>query len=255
MDSPVPGAGRSSDFRLTAHESGFAVRVEFKAIGLSNEELVFFRRAASLLPQLCPERGISTNHVSFDNTHLPRVPSRKERRLLAREDRKRQSKLPPHIRDLHGAVVTAHQTEQRYLERVRDCIVTALSQLSDRDEGWVALWWSNGAPPISIRQVLTTIDLPPHVLGVILTGAGVGCAVTSDPLLRHRSASRGASAFRRQAPVVSLEDNPLAEPIYDAFIGSTGVRPTLLLEPTGTRGRERPFWPEMAAVAFSRSTS
>ena len=44
-----------------------------------------------------------------------------------------------------------------------------------------------------------------------------------------------------QAPVVSLEDNPLAEPIYDAFIGSTGVRPTLLLEPTGTRGARAPL--------------
>jgi hypothetical protein len=239
MDAVVPGSGRNSDFRLTAHGSNSAVSVEFKALGLSKEEVAFFKRMSPLLPQLCPDRGVSTNHIAVDNPHLPRVPSRAERRSFASEDRRRQKKLPAHIRDLHGAVIAGHHGEQRYLERVRDRITDALGQLSAIDDCWVALWWSNGAPASAIRQVLTTIDLPTHVVGVILTGAGV--AVPSSEIHYYDIVlpREELVPIEDEPSVLSLESNPLGRPIYDTFARSTGVRPSLLLDPTGVRGKRQ----------------
>jgi hypothetical protein len=239
LDSAVPDSSRNSDFRLIGHGSDSAVSVEFKALGLSKEEVAFFKRVSPLLPQLCPDQGVSTNHIAFDNPHLPHVPSRAERRSFASENRRRQKTLPPHIRDLHGAVIAAHHGEQRYLERVRDRITDALGQLSDTDDCWVALWWSNGAPASSIRQVLSTIDLPTHVLGVVLTGAGV--AVPSPEVHYYDIVlpREELVPIEAEPSVHSLKGNPVGQPIYDAFACSTGVRPTLLLAPTGTRGRRQ----------------
>ncbi len=236
LDSGSTVGGPNADFRLRAPRSNAGVSIEFKAIGLSEPEVAFFKRTVPLLQKLSPESGVSTNHIDFDSPHLPGAASRAERRSFAREDRKRQRKLPAHIRDLHGAVIAAHYTEQRYLERVRERIETALRQLNTHDDCWVALWWSNGAPVLSVRQVLSAVDLPNNVLGVMLIGAAVA---VPDPEIHYYDIllPREELVAKETDPsVVSLEDSPLAEPIFEAFERSTGVRPTLLLNPFGIRG-------------------
>lgn len=237
-----PKRGPNVDFRLTEHSANAGASVEFKAVGLSKAEVAFFQRMAPLLPHLCPESGVLTSHIAFDNPHPPHIPSRAERRRFRRQDRRRQKQLPPHIRDLHGAVVAAHDTEQHYLKRVQARIEMAIRQLSDRDECWVALWWSNGAPAIAVGNAFTAIDLPEHVLGIMLFGAAVAVPSTEihyyDIILPREELDAGAM----ETPVLSLEDNPLGQPIFDTFQRSAGVRPTLLLDPAGgPRGRRQPL--------------
>jgi hypothetical protein len=234
-----PGrTGPNADFRI--REPGRkAVSIEFKSIGLSDVETAFFRRAAPSLPQLCPESGIATCHVAVENPHPIHIPSRAERRAAAPEDRRRRKKLPAAVRDLRGAVIAAHYTEQKYLERVRNVVQEALRQLHSGDECWVAIWWSNGASALSVQRVLSTIELPRHVLGVMVVGAGIAFPIPAihyfDQLL-PRDELLGAV---KDLPVVSLEDHHLADRIFDAFEDSTGVRPTLLLDPHGIRGKRQ----------------
>lgn len=241
LDSRSSANGPNVDFRLKAADSSAGISIEFKAIGLSHAEVAFFKRMAPLLPDMCPESGVLTNHIALDNPHLPCVPSRAERRANRSQDRRRQKKLPPHIRDLHGAVVAAYDTEPHYLKRVQDRIETALRQLSDRDDCWVALWWSNGAPVMAVRQAFTEIDLPKHVLGIMLFGAVV--AVPSAEIHYYDVILPRKELDEREIepPVLSLEDNPLGQPIFDAVQRSAGVRPTLLLNPSGIRGRRDPL--------------
>lgn len=241
LDSRSSATGPNVDFRLKAPDLDSGISIEFKAIGLSHAEVTFFKRMAPLLPHMCPESGVLTNHIAFDNPHLPHVPSRAERRANRSQDRRRQKRLPPHIRDLHGAVVAAHDTERHYLKRVQDRIETALRQLSDRDDCWVALWWSNGAPAMAVRQAFMEIDLPKHVLGIMLFGAAV--AVPSAEIHYYDVILPRKELDEREfePPVLSLVDNPLGQPIFDAVQRSASVRPTLLLEPSGIRGQRDPL--------------
>ncbi|HSS41186.1 MAG TPA: hypothetical protein VLK37_01390 [Solirubrobacterales bacterium] len=241
LDSGTSASGPNADFRLKAHDSALGISVEFKAIGLSHAEIEFFQRMAPLLPDMCPESGVLTSHIAFDNPRRPHIPSRVQRRANRSQDRRRQKKLPPHIRDLHGAVAVAHDTEHHYLTRVQDRIETALRQLSDRDDCWVALWWSNGAPAIALRQAFTEIDLPEHVLGVMLFGAAV--AVPSAEIHYYDIILPRNELDEREIepPVLSLEDNPLGQPIFDALHCSASIRPTLLQHPVGIRGQRQPL--------------
>lgn len=235
-----PGrVGPRADFRIREVGNLRGVTIEFKAIGLSDPETEFFHRMAPLLPRLCPDSGMATHHTAFENPHPPHIATRAERRAFALNDRRRRKRLPPSIRDLHGAVIAAHYTEQRYLERVRRVIEEALRQLNPRDECWVAIWWSNGAPALSVQQVLSTIDLPPHVLGLMVVGAAVAISIPAIHYFDQRLPREELLGREADLSVVSLEANPLAERIYDAFEGSSGIRPTLLLDPDGIRGKRQ----------------
>lgn len=241
LDSGASASGPNADFRLKAHDMDLGISIEFKAVGLSRAEVEFFKRMAPLLPELCPESGVLTSHIAFDNPRSPYIPTRAERRENRHQDRRRQKGLPPHIRDLHGAVIAAHDTERHYLKRVQDRIEAALRQLSDQDDCWVALWWSNGAPAMAVRQAFTEIDLPEHVLGIMLFGAAV--AVPSAEIHYHDIILPRKELDDRdiEPPVLSLEDNPLGEPIFGAVQRSAGIRPTLLLDPSGIRGQRQPL--------------
>jgi len=232
-----PGrTGPNADFRI--REPGQkAVSIEFKSIGLSDLETAFFQRTAPLLSQLCPDSGMATHHIAVENPHPIHIPSRAERRAFAQEDRRRRKRLPAAVRDLHGAVVAAHYTEQKYLERVRNVVQEALRQLHPGDDCWVAIWWSNGAPALSVQQVLSTIELPQHVLGVMVVGAGIAFPIPSIHYFDQRLPRDELLNGDKELPVVSLEDHPLAGRVFDAFEGSTGVRPMLLLDPYGIRGK------------------
>jgi hypothetical protein len=235
---PLPD-GPNADLRLSLSTAERGVSIEFKAIGLSEQEVEFFQQSSEILPKLSPDLGVRTNHIAMDNEHPIPVPTRAERRARASEERKRVEQLPARARNLTGAVIAAHYTEQRYLERVRERIETALRQLDPVDECWVALWWSNGAPILAVHQALTTIDLPAHVQGVILVGAAVAFP---DPEIHYYAAMlpRGELAGQNENPsVISPDDHPLAGLIFGAFEGSSGVRPTFLVNPVGIRSKRQ----------------
>lgn len=191
---------------------------------------------------MCPSWGFATQHIDIDRSGDLYAPSRAERRADELQNRRGMRKLPAGApRDIAAAVVAAHYSEQKYLERARDRVEEAIQQLPKGDDCWVALWWTNGAPLGSMRQLLTTIDFPPHILGIALLGAVV---VFPDPEIHyyHFFIPRDLSEDERPK-VVSLVDHFLAEKILEIVEESSGVRPTLIVHPEGhpSETTESPF--------------
>ncbi|MDX6635648.1 MAG: hypothetical protein QOF06_1851 [Solirubrobacterales bacterium] len=162
--------------------------------------------------------------------------------------------MPPHIGDLHGAVVVAHDTEPHYLKRVQDRIETALRQLSDRDDCWVALWWSNGAPAIAVRQAFTEIDLPKHVLGIMLVGATV--AVPSAEIHYYDIILPRKELDEREIepPVLSLKDTLSASRSSLPFNARPAFVPRSCSIRLASEDSDSPFSLGMVLVRSSPST-
>ncbi len=75
---PGRGAGRHPDYALR-YSTGERVAVEFKALGLSDEEVAFSQSAKPLLPQLIPpQHGIVTAHI--EGSEIRGWPNRETRR-------------------------------------------------------------------------------------------------------------------------------------------------------------------------------
>jgi hypothetical protein len=233
MDHGGRPGGPNVDFRLTARGSDQSERVEFKALGLSAAETSFFGGAAEALPRLVPRSGVVTYHLPFSESPRFPTPDDEERKLLEADHRHIQSRLPDHVRDIRGAVAAGYLTEDAFVERARSRVEAALSQLEGDEEAWVALWWSNGASLLSLRDALCEIRLPDHVLGLMVVGAAV---FIPDPRIHYfhaRLPRPDLGAVADQLPVLSLEDDPMAVPILEAFEHSVGTRPTLLVSPDG----------------------
>jgi hypothetical protein len=176
--------GRHPDFHIT-REGGsvFAeplpstessnVSIEFKALGLSDDEAAFCRRAQPTLEAMKPRAGFVTLHAPLD-MQLNGVWMNRERRREGERAAVRLSRgLPPHTQGLSGAVVTAQGAESVYLARLRGRMTEAFAQLPDDHDSWVAFHWSNGAPFDLVGQALNEVARPPNVLGVTLVGSAV----------------------------------------------------------------------------------
>jgi hypothetical protein len=175
--------GRHSDFRA-ARRVGPAFRflpqyapssvsIEFKAVGLSNEEAEFCRRARPTLDAMRPRAGFVTLHapleMSREGVWLPRA----ERRHGEQEAVKMSRRYPSHAQGLSGATVVAQGAEGAYYRRAVDRFERALNQLPPDEEAWVAFHWSNGAPVAAFTDFLKTVELPRNVLGIALIGSAV----------------------------------------------------------------------------------
>lgn len=231
MDHGRRSDGPNADFRLSAAgSSGEGVRIEFKAVGLSAAETSFFRGVAEALPSLVPQSGVVTYHLPFSESPLIRPLEGEERELMEADTRRIRSRLPEHVRNIRGAVAAGYLAEDAFVERARGRVEEALRQLGDDEESWVALWWSNGASLLSIRDALSEIRLPDHVLGLMVVGAAV---VVPDPRIHyfHARLPRPDLDDEDQLPVLSLKDDPTAAPILSIFERSVGSRPTLLVSP------------------------
>lgn len=241
MDSGPVSSGPNADFRLTSGDSNRGTSIEFKALGLSSVEAEFFREAAAVLQDVVPGSGVTTYHVPFGRGDLIPTFDPVEHGRIDAENRQRQRNLPRHIRDLRGAVVAADTPVGAYIGRVRHRVEAALRQLDPGDECWVAFWWSNAAPLLALRDVLSDLRLPDHVLGLMVVGAGV---VVPDPRIHyfHARLPRPELSYgESELPVVSLENDPSAAPILEAFERSSGIRPALLIEPDAEAGGSAPL--------------
>jgi hypothetical protein len=232
MDHGNRSDGPNADFRLSAAgSSGEGVKIEFKAVGLSVAEVSFFRGIADALPGLVPQSGVVTYHLPFsESPPLIRPLEGEKRELMEVDNRRVRSHLPEHVRNIRGAVAAGYLTEDAFVDRARDRVEEALRQLEGDEESWVALWWSNGASLLSIRDALSEIRLPDHVLGLMVVGAAV---IVPDPRIHyfHVCLPRPDLDDGGQLPVLSLEDDPTAAPILSIFERSVGSRPTLLVSP------------------------
>jgi hypothetical protein len=232
MDHGRRPGGPNADFRLMARGSDQGERVEFKAVGLSAAETAFFRGGAKALPRLVPGSGVVTYHLPFSESPRFPTPDEGERELLEADLRRIQSRLPDHARSLRGAVAAGYLTEDAFVGRARARIEAALRQLEGDEEAWVALWWTNGASLLSLRDALAEIRLPDHVLGLMVVGAAV---IVPDPRIHyfHARLPRPDLDTEDQLPVLSLENDPTALPILSIFERSVGARPILLVSPDG----------------------
>ncbi len=232
MDSAVAPGGPNADFRFSAAGGGPSVSVEFKALGLSALETSFFRSTSARLPDLVLDVGVTTYHLAFAESRPINPLDPLERKAIEEESVERRRRLPEHMRDLRGAVVAGYLAEDLYLARLRSRIEEALRQLDGDDDAWVAMWWTNGASLIDLRNALSEVRLPRHVLGLMVVGAAV---IVPDPRIHyfHALLPRPDLDDEDVLPVHSLEDDPTAAPILSAFEGSVGLRPTLLLSPDG----------------------
>lgn len=232
MDHGNRKGGPNADFRLTAAGSREGARIEFKAVGLSTVETSFFRAAARALPGLVLGSGVVTYHLPFGASPRFPTPDEEERKQQQAKNRRIQSRLPEHVRGLRGAVAAGYLTEDAFVARARVRVEAALRQLEGDEEAWVALWWSNGASLLSLRDALAEIRLPSHVLGLMVVGAAV---IVPDPRIHYFHACLPKPDLDEgdRLRVFSLEDDPTAAPILSIFERSVGARPTLLVSPDG----------------------
>jgi hypothetical protein len=71
----------------------------------------------------------------------------------------------------------------------------------------------------------------------MLVDAAVAVPVPQIHFYDQRLPREDLVTDQTEIPMVPLDGNPLARKIFDAFESSTGVRPSLLLDPRGTRGK------------------
>jgi len=240
LDEPV-ASGRNVDFVFCRADVGF-LPVEFKALGLSDQERRFCRGWAHMLHSLRPPRGLVTLHADINTDpqlfHWQNLPDMYQVAAQVAEY------LPPDLRSISGTVMVAHGDQERYIQRMVSTICEHLSQVPEAG-GWLALHWGNGAPSNVIRDAVQRVDLPEHVFGIMLTGS----AVVLDGTTHH---------FFMLIPR-NVEDGPWRgfsktglnfEPISRGFEFSAGVRPSILRVPINGNleeflvrdGTER-FWP------------
>jgi hypothetical protein len=179
---PARAKGRHPDFRVSSRDGPpFAflplgeasdVSIEFKALGLSDEEAAFCFRATATLRQLRPTAGFMTLHAPLDFVGAVKM-NRAERRDAAKRASQTERRVPEHARGISGVVVVARGTEEPYLHRLRMRLKEALGQLPPHHECWVAFHWSNGAPFHLVAEALRDVALPTNVGGVLLIGSAV----------------------------------------------------------------------------------
>ncbi len=222
---PRRKGGRHPDF-LLEHDDGSTDGIEFKALGLSDQEVRFVASARHALPAFVPPVGICTLHTDHDTIPLPL--DRAGRRRIFRDAEKAASNLPGKACDIAAAVLVAHGHERAYLARLRSRFEEAFSQLTAGDDTWVAFHWGNGAPLHQITEALAAVTTPPHLRGVILTGSVALLGSLEHFIVSLRtpfSVSEGGFL------VHSKTGNDYAQTLLAAVDEASGIRPTLLRVP------------------------
>jgi hypothetical protein len=223
-DGRSQGAHADLRFLLEGHEDG-ATSVEIKAIGLSDDEVAFSRRMAPALPKLLPKTGLSHGHAALE-APAPKM-TKEMRRAMHKEAAKALREVPLYPTGLRGAAIVGHGSQEHYARRVAGKVAGAVRQLPTTDTCWVAVYWSNGAPMSDVAAAIDWLEIPAHVVGIMLVGSGVA--------FPHRQIHCFAAVLHRDAAdeepmdVVSLVDlDELAKLVLERFQSSSGVRPTLL---------------------------
>ena len=128
---------------------------------------------------------------------------------------------------LSGVVVAAHSGESNYTRRVRNRLFKeAARQLPLLQTGWVALYWTNGAPIAAITKALRS-GFPKHIEGVILVGDAI---FFPSRVIHCFTWILPANSFDTEGVtrVASEANDARAQNILDGFERSSGVRATLL---------------------------
>jgi hypothetical protein len=226
--------GRHADFQVSRRAGGAAfggtipwsessqVSIEFKALGLSDEEAAFCQRARPTLEALRPRAGFVNLHAPLDMRREGIWMDRATRRHGEHEAARFARRLPPHARSLSGAFVSGQGAEGSYVARLRQRFAEAFDQLPVTEEAWVAFHWSNGAPFHLIAEAVNEIERPPNLLGVALVGSAVAFPYPDiHNFVMWAVAPRSGSGEMEFQSSVSEE---LGRTVFDRIEQSSGVR-------------------------------
>lgn len=216
--------GKHADFRLISKD-GEPHSIEFKAIGLSDEEADFCRRVAPALYALVPPLGLLTLHSRLD---LPQVPlHRCDLKSMHANALQATTVIPNFPEGLSALEIVGHGGEANYLRRV--CLrlqKEATQQIAASESGWAAFYWTNGAPISSVLAHLRWEDLPERLVGLIFLGGAVAFPDANIHSYRH-ILPRGADPTL--SPLTfSPSKYDLGRLVFERFQASSGVRATLL---------------------------
>jgi hypothetical protein len=230
---PGRKAGRQPDYGIK-YASGESISIEFKAIGLSDQEAAFTQRVSPILPHLVPRHGICTVHVQDTDTEV-RLNRETRRKHLLQAERLAKN-LPPVARPIAAAVIVGHGTSESYTRRLANRFQEAFAQLPPGSNSWIAFHWSNGAPTDMIRRSLARTDPPDHLDGVMLLGTVVIPGSIDNYSLIIPKPFDTTSGETEWNTDVTVEH---AQGIFNRVNESGGVRPTLMRVPSN--GRQRDF--------------
>jgi hypothetical protein len=206
--------------------------VEFKAIGLSDEETGFCRRVHPALDALVPSQGLLTFHAQLDlnQINLSSVDPRRleiDASLATRE-------IPGFPRGLGAVAIVGHGGQRNYARRVRLRLEQeAARQISASGLGWAAFYWTNGAPFAEVISRLDWNAIPERVVGLIFVGDAIAFPhgnIHSFTVFAPRGVNSG------ETEITSTIHSGLAQAVFERFQVSSGVRATLLV---GSEDRDR----------------
>jgi hypothetical protein len=223
---PGGTASAQPDFLLTT-EDGTSSGVEFKAIGLSDEEVDFCRRMSPALDALLPTHGLVTLHAALD-TERVRIETLQRSQLEA--DASSAAESFPHFPSgLAGVIIPGHLGEENYRRRLSRRVRDEISaQLVTTSGGLAALYWTNGTDMASLADSIVWDELPAHLDGIIV----VGDAVAFPQPTIHSFCfiiPRGSDPSGEELVMSSVSPD-FARSVMRRFDDSSGVRPMLLVD-------------------------
>jgi hypothetical protein len=218
--------GKHPDFQI-GFADGDEVEIEFKAIGLSDAEIEFSRRAAEVLPSLVPPHGFVTVHSP--DLAAPIRLSREKRREGFKEAKKLVKNLWPGARGAAGAVIVGHGAEDNYTRRLAQRLQEAFDQFTGTKRCWAAFHWTNGAPSRLIAEALATVEIPRRVEAMVFVGSAAHPGQIHNYLLQSRRPFRIPSPDTTE---VISETPDMARGVLQRVEESASVRPTILRVPT-----------------------
>jgi len=232
---PGRGAGRHPDYALR-YSTGERVAVEFKALGLSDEEVAFSQSAKPLLPQLIPpQHGIVTAHI--EGSEIRGWPNRETRRRYKADAARRAKNIHSSTREIAAAVIVAQGLEETYVKRLTYRFHDAFAQLPSDHEWCVGFHWSNGAPREMVRDALSQSEPPENLVGVVFTGS-VAIPGSMENFITFIPPPFGTDRGREEW-TSGNQSVDYAKTIFTRVEESAGVRPTLIRVPS--QGRMRDF--------------
>ena len=227
--------GKHADFRVVVQGESTPLDIEFKALGLSDEETNFCRRVAPAMDALLPAQGLVHLHAYLD---LQRVPLHGIDFATLNADALKRARNVPNFPDgLAGVTIVSHHGETNYARRLsRRLQKEIVRQIGSEATGWAAFYWTNGATVSTLLNHVRWSEIPERIVGIILVGDAV--AFPHDNIHSFRFIVPRGAAPDTQGVFVSSNPTDLGRLVMQRFETSSGVRPTLLRATTDGQARE-----------------
>jgi hypothetical protein len=224
---PNRDTGKHSDYALS-FKGGQPVPIEFKAIGLSDEEQQFCQRISPELDRLVPPFGFLTVHAYLDTRGVNADRDTIDKMHLAA--RSAADKLDGFPKALAGVTIVGHGGEHNYSRRLATRLQNEVSfQIPEGAQGWGAFYWTNGAPLHNVIRAVQQIAHTKKLAGIVLLGDAVAFPARQvHSFVSVFNASALKESTEDPIPVKSTVDDKYGKDVLTRFERSSGVRAMLL---------------------------